>query len=159
MHQCCIKFFIMNKQKIYQQIKAGGGRLTKVRKELVRILLEEKCLISQTKILTKLYNKGTIPNRSTVYRELQFLMKNNILIKNTLAGIDYYEIPQDHHHHLVCLGCNLISKVKLDTHLGKQEKKLAKQNKLANITELVIFLFIDTNSYLIYYTRKINYKV
>ena len=139
MHQCCIKFFIMNKQKIYQQIKAGGGRLTKVRKELVRILLEEKCLISQTKILTKLYNKGTIPNRSTVYRELQFLMKNNILIKNTLAGIDYYEIPQDHHHHLVCLGCNLISKVKLDTHLGKQEKKLAKQNNFNIINHSLEF--------------------
>lgn len=129
----------MNKQKVYQQIKAEGGRLTKVRKELVRILLEEKCLISQAKILTKLHNKGTIPNRSTVYRELQFLMKNNILIKNTLAGIDYYEIPQDHHHHLVCLGCNLISKVKLDTHLGKQEKKLAKQNNFNIINHSLEF--------------------
>ena len=57
------------------------------------------------------------------------LTTNNIVIKNTIAGIDYYEIQQDHHHHLVCVSCNSISKVEIGNHLEKQEKQIAKQNK------------------------------
>ncbi|HCW32102.1 MAG: Fe2+/Zn2+ uptake regulation protein, Fur family transcriptional regulator, ferric uptake regulator [Candidatus Peregrinibacteria bacterium GW2011_GWE2_39_6] len=119
----------MNKESLYKNIRAQGGRVTKIRRELVRILTNLGCLISQADILIYLKEKNMFPNRSTVYRELRFLSENGIVIKNTIAGVNYYETPHDHHHHLVCLGCNSINKVEMPSHLGYQEKRIAKENK------------------------------
>jgi Fur family transcriptional regulator, ferric uptake regulator len=90
-------------------------------------------------LVEKLNIKKIKPDRSTIYRELQFLTKNNVIIKNSISGIDYYEIPQDHHHHLVCMGCDSISKVEIDNHLEKQEKQIAKQNKFNIINHSLEF--------------------
>jgi len=117
----------------------SGGRLTKTKKAIIDVLFENNCLLSKQKLIEKLKIKRIKPDRSTVYRELQFLTKTNIVIKDTIAGIDYYEIPQDHHHHLVCMSCNSISKVKIDNHLKKQEKEIAKQNKFNIINHSLEF--------------------
>jgi len=79
------------------------------------------------------------PNRSTIFRELLFLTKNNILIKNNISGVDCYEIQQDHHHHLVCLNCNSIIKIEVGGHLAKQEKQIAKRNKFDIINHSLEF--------------------
>jgi len=113
---------------IHKTIQSSGGRLTKTRKAIIDVLSENCCLLTKATLIEKLKTKKIKPNRSTIYRELQFLTKKNIVIKNTLAGVDYYEIPQDHHHHLVCLGCGLISKIEIGNHLKKQEKQIAEQN-------------------------------
>lgn len=119
----------MNKESIYKNIRAKGGRITKVRKEILGILSGEECLISQSDILLYLKKIELNPNRSTIFRELAFLVKNNIVVKNTISGTDYYEIASCHHHHLVCLKCKAICKVEADDNLAKQEKKLSKKNK------------------------------
>lgn len=115
---------------IYKTIQSSGGRLTKIKKAIVDILAEDRCLLAKAELLKKLKIKRINPDRSTVYRELQFLMENNIIVKNTILGVDYYEILQNHHHHhLVCMGCNSISKVEMNNHLKKQEQQITKQNK------------------------------
>jgi Fe2+ or Zn2+ uptake regulation protein len=114
---------------IHKTIQLSGGRLTKIKKAIIDILSENHCLLAKVELVEKLKTKKINPDRSTIYRELQALTKNNIIIKNTLAGIDYYEIPQDHHHHLVCINCNSISKIKIGNHLERQEKQIAKKNK------------------------------
>ncbi len=124
---------------IYKTIRISGGRLTKTRKAIVDVLSNNQCLLSKQKLVEKLKVKKIKPDRSTIYRELRFLTKDNIIIKNTIAGVDYYEIPQDHHHHLVCLNCNSISKVKIGSHLEKQEKQIAKQNKFNIINHSLEF--------------------
>jgi len=113
---------------ILKTIRVSGGRLTKTKKAIIDVLSQNRCFLSKQELVKKLKIEKIKPNRSTIYRELQFLTKNNIIIKNTIAGMDYYEIPQDHHHHLVCLSCNSISKVEIGNHLEKQEKQIAKQN-------------------------------
>lgn len=129
----------MNKDTIYKNIRARGGRITKVRKEIVQILSEANCLLSQAYILARLNKLKLHPNRSTIFRELLFLAKNRIVMKNTISGTDYYEIPQDHHHHLICVNCNSISKVEISSHLEKQEKQIAKQNKFNIINHSLEF--------------------
>lgn len=124
---------------IHKIITISGGRLTKTKKAIIDVLSEKHCLLSKQELLEKLKTKKIQPNRSTTYRELQFLMKNNIIIKNTIAGIDYHEIPQDHHHHLVCMGCNSISKIEIGNHLEKQEKYIVKQNKFNIINHSLEF--------------------
>ncbi len=119
----------MNKDAIYKNIREQGGRITIIREEILRILSEADCLVSKADIIEHLKQHKVNPNRSTIFRELLFLTDNNIVIKNSILGINYYEIPHDHHHHLVCVNCNSITKVKMREHLAKQEKQIAKQNK------------------------------
>ena len=84
----------MNKDNIYKTIRAKGGRISKVRKALVEILLGSDCLMSQSEILIYLKKQKINPNRSTIFRELLFLAKNNIIIKNNISAftINPYEM-------------------------------------------------------------------
>lgn len=124
---------------IHKTIRVYGGRLTKIKKAIIDVLSENCCLLSRQELVERLKSKKIKPDRSTIFRELQFLTKNNVIIKNTIAGIDYFEIPQDHHHHLVCMGCNSIIKVAIGNHLEKQEKQIAKQNKFNIINHSLEF--------------------
>jgi len=124
LQHCCI----MNIETIYKTIKSKGKRLSKVRKAIIGILHQSPCLLSTSEILACLKSHKIEPNRSTMYRELMFLAKNNIVIKNTIGHKDFFELPTDHHHHLVCTNCNAIKKVVIGRHLHKQEKQLEKEN-------------------------------
>lgn len=135
--RCNNNYEIMN--TIHKTIRSSGGRLTKTKKTIIDVLSENHCLLSKKELIKKLKIKKIKPNRSTIYRELQFLTKTNIVVRNTIAGVDYYEIPQDHHHHLVCINCNSISKVKISNHLKQQEKQIAKQNKFNIINHSLEF--------------------
>lgn len=124
---------------IHKTIQSFGGRLTKTKKAIIDILSANDCFLTKTELVKKLNCKKVKPDRSTIYRELRFLTKNNIVIKNTISGTDYYEIPQDHHHHLVCLNCNSIDKIDIGNHLEKQEKQIAKQNEFNIINHSLEF--------------------
>jgi len=117
----------MDTDIIYKNIRLRGGRITKIRKKIIQILSEMNCLLSHTDILKRLHKLKLYPNRSTIFRELLFLTKNSIVMKSTISNTDYFEIPQDHHHHLICLKCHTITTVDIGNHLQNQEKKLAKQ--------------------------------
>lgn len=135
----CNKDAIITMNTLHKKIKILGGRLTKNKKAIIDVLSENYCLLSKQKLVEKLKEKKIKPDRSTIYRELQFLTKNSVIIKNTISGTDYYEILQDHHHHLVCMSCNSINRVEIGNHLEKQEKQIAKQNKFNIINHSLEF--------------------
>jgi Fe2+ or Zn2+ uptake regulation protein len=135
----------MNKDIIYKNIRAIGGRVTKIRREILHVLSGADCLMTQADILAHLKKQKMHPNRSTIFRELLFLTQNNIVVKNTISSIDYYEIPQDHHHHLICLNCNSIKKIAIGSHLIKQEQQIVKQNKFKIIYHSLEFYGYCTN--------------
>lgn len=124
---------------IYRLIQSSGGRLTKTKKAIIDILLKNHCCLTRENLIKKLKAKKIKPDRSTIYRELQFLIKKNIIVKNTIAGVDYYEIPKDHHHHLVCLSCNSVNKIKMTNHLKKQEEQIARKNNFNIISHSLEF--------------------
>jgi Fur family transcriptional regulator, ferric uptake regulator len=124
---------------IFENIRSKGGRVTKVRGEIVKILAGEECLMSRADIIGRLNKLKISPDRSTLFRELLFLTKNNVLTRNNIAGVDYYEIPGRHHHHLICLKCNAIKKVDMEKHLEEQEKLIAKANKFSIIAHSLEF--------------------
>lgn len=125
MQQCCI----MDKEQIYNKIKKGGGRITKTRKEIINILFNSGCMLSLKEISLKLKKNNIVPNRTTIYRELLFLQKENIAIKNRSLNKDYFEIIKDHHHHLICLNCNSFKKIEIENDLIRKEKEISKKNK------------------------------
>jgi len=135
----------MNINTIYNTIKSKGGRLTKTRKAIVDILFQSACLMSPAEITAKLKTQKIQPNRSTMYRELMFLAQNGIITKSTISQNDYFELPIDHHHHLICTGCNTIKKVVLSKHLRQQEKQLEKENEFQITNHSVEFYGLCKN--------------
>lgn len=118
----------MEKKDFYKKIREKGGRLTKIRKAVVDILFDSGCMLSSSQIILQLKKKKINPDRTTIYRELLFLLKENIIQKNTALNKNYFEILKDHHHHLVCLSCNSFKKIKVNNNLTKKENKIGKKN-------------------------------
>ena len=135
LQHCCN----MKLDTIYKRIRSKGGRVTKVRKAIIEILYESGCILSSFDIMLKLRELKIRPNRSTMYRELIFLAHNNVITKNAIAHKDYFELPQDHHHHLVCVGCNSIQKIVIGNHLREQEKIIERENKFQIINHSLEF--------------------
>ena len=118
----------MKNKTLVEKIKKTGGRLTKVKSALLSLLEKEGCPITLVQISIGLKKSKILANRTTIYRELKFLVENKIVEKLVLGGVEYYELVSEHHHHLVCLKCHKIEEVFLDNHLENQEKKLAKKS-------------------------------
>ncbi|MCE5340753.1 MAG: transcriptional repressor [Planctomycetaceae bacterium] len=135
----------MNIEDIHKTIKSKGKRLTKVRKAIIEILIQSPCLLSTSDLLSKLKARRIQPDRSTMYRELMFLVQNSIINKNIIAQKDYFELPTDHHHHLVCTGCNAIKKVIMGNHLVKEEKLLEKNHEFTITNHSVEFYGLCRN--------------
>jgi Fur family ferric uptake transcriptional regulator len=135
----------MNIENIYKTIKTQGSRLTKTRKAIIEILFQSPCLLSASDLMARLKLRKIQPNRSTMYRELMFLVQNNIISKNIISHKDYFELPKDHHHHLVCTSCNSIRKVVLGKHLHRQEKQLEKENQFLITNHTIEFYGLCQN--------------
>jgi len=135
----------MKIDKIYKMVRSKGGRLTMTRKAIIEILYEAGCILSSSDIMLKLNSRKVRPNRSTLYRELIFLAQNNIIIKNAIAHKDYFELPNDHHHHLVCVNCNSLQKVVIGNHLRRHERKIEKENGFEIINHSLEFYGLCQN--------------
>ena len=93
-------------------LKEKKARITKAREAILKVVLAYGP-ISANKVLIKLGKAGLNVNKTTVYRELAFLLRNNVLKEVYLeAGIVHYEsalLP--HHHHLVCNNCGSVEEI------------------------------------------------
>ena len=107
-----------------EKVKATGGRLTRIRRALIEILAGSPLPLPSSAILKRLKQMGLRPHRTTVYRELFFLVKNEITQKVRLSGENYFEISFKHHHHLICSKCKSIEEVVLGPHLELQEHRI-----------------------------------
>jgi len=131
---------------ILQKIKEGGYRLTKVRKAMVEIIFNEGCLITSLDIQKRLSRLNIKANRTTIYRELCFLLENNIIKKIQLGdNKTYYEISAGHHHHLVCIKCNKVKEIVVGQHLEGQEKKIYKKEKFKVLNHSLEFYGLCSN--------------
>ena len=103
----------MNSNLTLADLRNHGHKITNSRKEIVRIFsLTEKPLTAK-EIYTKLHSKKLNVNKTTVYRELQFLSDKNYLNKVHLkpSETSYESKELLHHHHLVCESCGKIDNV------------------------------------------------
>lgn len=105
----------MNKDmdSILKEIRIQGKKLTKTRKAIVEMLCSGHKLLTATEILSKLEELDIHVNKTSVYRELDFLLSQKIIQEVTIApGIAHYESAlYPHHHHLVCSGCGDIKDI------------------------------------------------
>lgn len=121
----------MDKDKIIQDLKARGHRITKARVKIIEIFLGNPTPLLVEDISRLLKTKGVRANLTTVYREIDFLKDENLVKEIQFGeGKKRYEIkPDAHHHHLVCISCEKIDDVLLPHDLDRHEQKIAEQKK------------------------------
>lgn len=124
-----------------QSLKLKGFKITKVRSNLVEILTKTSTPLSINEILEKLDQKGLKPNKTTVYREIEFLTGQGMV-----SGVDFgegkkrYEGSSDkHHHHIVCIKCKKVKDIDMEEDLDKLMAKISKQTGYKSVDHSLEF--------------------
>jgi Fe2+ or Zn2+ uptake regulation protein len=114
---------------ILNDLRSQGFRITNIRKALVSVLSKSPQPLSVSQILSKFHKNDLTANKTTVYREIDFLKKLNIVREVEFGdGKKRYELlGADHHHHIVCVKCANISDFDFDIDLKKHERSIEKQ--------------------------------
>lgn len=118
----------MQSQKILADLKIKGFKMTSVRQGLVEVLCNHSDPLSIIQILQCLEKKDLKPNKTTIYREIEFLKESAILEEVELGdGKKRYELSRDHHHHLVCISCKVIKDIPMQKELNLKEQEVIKK--------------------------------
>lgn len=132
---------------IIAQLKVQGCKITKAREAIINIFLNIRSPLSAGEILDNLKNIKINVNKTTVYRELDFL-KDKTLVKELHIGDGKrrYELRDDtHHHHVICLKCDKIECVELPECIKKQEHMASMKSNYKIIEHSLKFYGICPN--------------
>ena len=121
---------------ITDAIKKRGGKITLTRKAIIELLSREHGPFSAQDLLAHLATKRLHVNKTTVYREIEFLLKEEVIQMIQLGERKKrYELKSDnHHHHLVCTNCNSIDDIELDEGGLHPHEKAIKAKKRFKVT-------------------------
>lgn len=96
-------------------LEERGIRKTRARVALLEMLSEAGAPVSVPEMLGALKRAGQSFNKTTLYRELDFLMREGVVAEATILGAcRYYEIARGHHHHMICTRCQDIQDIEVD---------------------------------------------
>ena len=89
---------------IDELFKNNKLKVTKQRKEIVNIIND----LDSAATINNILKKANM-DKSTVYRIIDILIKNNILIKQiNYNNDDYYILKEKHRHYIKCVKCNKV---------------------------------------------------
>lgn len=116
-------------KKQVETLRAAGYRLTPARSTLIVIFFETSEPVSVVELLAQLRKKGLKPNKTTVYREIHFLVERAFLREIEFGDrIKRYELKSaHHHHHVVCTECGAVKDVDVDEDFGGQERSVGRK--------------------------------
>ena len=136
----------MDLDNIIKNLKSSGFRMTKARRSIIGHFFDSKLPLSPFDLLKILKIKSHIsPDKTTVYRELEFLKKKKIIkeIHLETEKEKRYEINREHHHHVVCKKCEKIEDIEIGKNLEK--KILQKIPNFINLEHSLEFYGICLN--------------
>lgn len=111
-------------------------RITPARRKILEIFSRKTKPLSALKISSLLSDDNISVNKTTIYRELDFLLKKGLVRELYInSGKKYYESSSlKHHHHLICSDCGSIEDVFLKNDIEKEEKRLESEKnfKISN---------------------------
>lgn len=107
-------------------MKKCGHRNSVTRDILIDIMHASSKPLSVPEMLTKMEKQNVRVNKTTVYREIEKLLKHEILKEVYLGGDKIrYEFENDkHHHHVVCVACKRVDEIPVDKDVEIHEKKI-----------------------------------
>lgn len=105
--------------------------MTKNRIALLELFLKEESPLSVEAIQKKLKQKRLTTDASTIYRELEFLVREKVVEELRFKeNKRLFESGfKGHHHHLFCLKCEKIEEMEMDDDLEYLEQKIKRKNK------------------------------
>lgn len=120
-------------QSILEKLTQRGFKKTRVREAIVSRLSAIQQPLDALDIQQFLEKSGLAVNKTTVYRELAFLLEQNVIMEiNFGDNRRRYEISGlPHHHHLVCTACRMIQDVSAERDLTSLEKKIEARTAFA----------------------------
>ncbi len=126
-------------------LKKKGYKITPARTAILDIFIKNKIPLTAYEICKKLDKLKTIGdiNEATVYRTLSSFEKGGILKKIDLRkDRAYFELSNDHHHHIVCTNCGEIEDFKESNEMEIILSQIVKKSsKFKNIKEHSLELF------------------
>ncbi|HMR01620.1 MAG TPA: transcriptional repressor, partial [Candidatus Gracilibacteria bacterium] len=68
-------------------------------------------------------------NKTTIYREVYFLLEQNILVEIDFGDRKkrYESASSEHHHHIICLKCSKVQDIQLESDLSEDQKKIEQE--------------------------------
>lgn len=116
-----------------KKLRECGLRLTRQRKEILRVLIKTNGPLNARKIFSELTSSEDFLELSTVYRNLQAFSKRGLIREIDLGtGEKYFELNTgEHHHHLICMGCGEV--LPLGCPLRHLEKDLSRETNYSII--------------------------
>ena len=114
---------------LIEKLKSKGHRITRIRENLILVFSKSTQPLSIPEINLAVQNNELNPNKSTLYREIDFL-KSQKIIKELDFGENkkrYELISSSPKNHLVCLKCKKIFDFQANFNLEKEDKRVYKQ--------------------------------
>jgi Fe2+ or Zn2+ uptake regulation protein len=85
-------------------------RTTKLKQEILD-LLNEHHLLTATQILQKLHEQGSKVNKTSVYRNLDSFLEDDVVCQQAFGDEFLYELQHDHHDHIRCKSCGRVEEI------------------------------------------------
>jgi Fur family transcriptional regulator, ferric uptake regulator len=130
--------------EILNRLKEGGHRLTRVRRALVEAICESNTPLSAAELGQLLENRNVGANKTTIYREVDFLVAQRVAVAiDLMDGRKRYEILSGNgHHHLVCTQCKDIKCVEIESDVAELEKKITSNHNFKVQNQVLEFFGI-----------------
>lgn len=112
-------------------LRMRGFRITPIRKAIIMMFYDYSLPLTPTEVIAKLSDQKIRANKTTVYREIDFLLQQAILQSVQLGdgSLRYEPTSTPHHHHLICKNCGTIDDIVLENDLTEQEEKITHATK------------------------------
>ncbi|MCA9373845.1 MAG: Fur family transcriptional regulator [Candidatus Gracilibacteria bacterium] len=119
----------MSTQDTIESLRQKGFRITNIRRKLIEIFSTGKKPLSVQELIEKLAKSDITANKTTIYREVYFLLEQDILVEIDFGDRKkrYESAESEHHHHIICLKCSKVQDIHLESDLSEDQKKIEQE--------------------------------
>ena len=137
----------MDKTEILINLFRKGFKLTRARTRIIEHFISSHSPISIPEIVSTLHKAEIMVNKTTVYREIDFLLEQNLIRSVDLRerGKRYEFAGQNHHHHLICVNCKKMQDFESENDLSEIELKIYKDFGFSVIQHSLEFFGLCSN--------------
>jgi Fe2+ or Zn2+ uptake regulation protein len=133
---------------IIQSLREKGHRITQTRRAVLGLFFLSQTPLTVQEILKSLERKKITVNKTTIYRELEFLLTEK-LIEEVQFGSEQmkrYELALgSHHHHIQCIECGAVADVDMPQELIAASKHIKKQTGFRVLDHSLEFVGVCKN--------------
>lgn len=129
-------------KRIVDELKAKGFRRSAAREALLRALETAASPLSVPDMERCLASAPRSFNKTTVYREIEFLKIAGYVSELTLRNdMALYELAGPHHHHLVCTGCGTVRDIEVAEEPWEREERRIEKKEGFRVLDHSLELF------------------